>query len=34
MGRFAQKWSEKSLIERGTDIRGASAADARSSFNE
>jgi len=32
--RFAQEWSEKSLIEGGTGIRGACAADALSSFNE
>jgi len=31
---FAQKWLKKSLIEGGTDIRGARAADVRSSFNE
>jgi len=34
VGRFAQKWSAKSLIEGGTDIGGARAADVRSSFNE
>jgi len=33
-GRFAQKWSEKSLVEGGRDIRGVGAADAHSSFNE
>jgi len=27
MGRFARKWSEKSLIEGGMDIRGAIAED-------